>query len=66
MKGDERDLPIGEFLREVPGVVARSRTVQGFTESVCFGIFCSPSARLTLDTNLQVIRSRIRAEIATR
>jgi hypothetical protein len=60
MQGDERDLLTGDFLREIPGFVSRSRTVQGaMTESVYFWIFVSPRSRPKVEAEFTRLRTRL-------
>jgi hypothetical protein len=65
MHGDERDVLMGDFLREIPGFVARSRTVQAaMMESVYFWIFVSPTSKSDIEAEFTTLRGRLRAAIA--
>ena len=65
MQGDDRDVLTGDFLREIPGFVARSRTLQGaMMESVYFWIFVLPASRSDIETEFTTLRGRLRRAIA--
>ena len=65
MQGDERDLLTGDFLREIPGFVSRSRTAQGaMMESVYFWIFISPASKSDIKTEFTALRDRLRLAIS--
>jgi hypothetical protein len=56
LQRDPEDLLTGDFLREIPGFITRSRTVQAaMSESTYFWIFVSPDLRGEMEQDIKML-----------